>query len=464
MNINKYYKEVVDFMNEKNIDTSRALTMEQQLERDLDKVVQSTVQDADILSRAELQSAEIALKKMIKQIPSDPLKSMRGIKAYLEHCLGAGKKKKPKKKEDINKPESKEDIYTQESKNALYGLLFSEQDVNDINVWKKYAQNPKDHPEWVYFVHELRQVLPHATMEDIEGIFKQLMDGVVFELEGRKTPKGKDAPKEKNIYTELREERQVPISFPEELTKEEGKELYAWTRQLIGQKTLNPHYAFAFQKLVNLDKDNLLFLGWGIDSDPNKREASLWTGGILVSEYASKSFRVLEKSRLGKLFDGFLMHPDWKVQYPIWHLLSETFVESEILRQVQLGADSIVLNYNFRADDPNSIGQVIEIPTALSRVALNQPEFENKILVLNMIPLITSDDPKEMLRPIVPPVKLAIKIDDFNKKLKEGFKPLYLALELLDKLDKEMQTTQKEAEKLSELCKANAFAIKQHVK
>ena len=228
---------------------------------------------------------------------------------------------------------------------------------------------------------------------------------------------------------------------------------------------MNPYYQRAFDKIHSLDLDHTMFHGWGVDADPAHRPVSLWTGGIAVSVFSSKNYRVLEHTKLGKLFDNFVMHPDSKVQYPIWYLFSEGFIASDILyRQVKAGNDPIVLNYHFRADDSEAIAQLVEIPTALARSAINAEGVKGKKVIINMVPLI--NDEEEKIKAFTKPIPLEVDIRNFKDQLKKGVSPLYTALELIHQLEKKVAKagTSEEGKLIKKFCDANAYAINQHIK
>ncbi|MEW2291216.1 hypothetical protein ABZ719_00710 [Streptomyces sp. NPDC006743] len=55
---------------------------------------------------------------------------------------------------------------------------------------------------------------------------------------------------------------------------------------------------------------------------------ALWSGGFDVSVYAqSKGHTPLEFTRLGKVVDQLELHANWKLQAPLWNVLSRAFVE-----------------------------------------------------------------------------------------------------------------------------------------
>jgi hypothetical protein len=148
-----------------------------------------------------------------------------------------------------------------------------------------------------------------------------------------------------------------------------ASQIYASAAQAMNTKTLNPFYANAFFMMKNLDEKNLMYTDSRPGFDVSKTEASLWSGGTAVSIFASENspekYRVLEKSNLGKLFDSFEQYPDWKVQYPLWNYLSAGFVHAEIDRQVRGNANPVVFNYNFRTLDPTTVGNLVELTTAM---------------------------------------------------------------------------------------------------
>ncbi|MFJ1811192.1 MULTISPECIES: hypothetical protein [unclassified Streptomyces] len=74
-----------------------------------------------------------------------------------------------------------------------------------------------------------------------------------------------------------------------------------------------------YRELVNLMGDHLRI------TTPTM---ALWSGGFDVSVYAqSKGHTPLEFTRLGKVVDQLELHADWKLQAPLWNVLSRAFVE-----------------------------------------------------------------------------------------------------------------------------------------
>jgi hypothetical protein len=429
MNVNSFYskvnnltKETIDTTNPKKTDELKT-AMEHDLDSTLTWIAANT-----FLSKENLTTVKKDLENALTDIHNAPNESLKKVKAILEHSLGI-----------------KDTKIVPEKKDYLGKILFKGLNETNAEDWKTFIDKPTSHPEWIYFSNEVKQIFSHATDKDIKDVFANLMKGIVFELSDPQN------------LEELRKKK--PEAYPAAIDSKEVNNLYAATRQIVRQKTLNPYYQQAFSKLKELDTDDTMFHGWGVNSDPSRREASLWTGGAAVSEYASKNYRVLEKSKMGSLFDHFAMHPNWKVQYPIWNLLSEGFVASDISRQAKAGNDPIILNYNFRADDPNSIGQLIEIPTVLAQLALKESGMKGKKVVIKMIPLI--NDNKGRIQPVTKPIAYEINVNDFREKLKQGLEPLSIALDLLSSLSEDIKNNpdSKHGEVIKEFCKENSYAI-----
>lgn len=435
MNINNFYNKVCELKEQKisNTDQHKITNTKTNLTNDLNSTI-SWLYNNSSFSKEDIKYIQNEIKNTINELTNEPTEKLQKIKAILEHSIGVQNTKIPV-----------------ESKSNLTSILYKGIDSKDVAVWKKFAENPQTHPEWMYFSAELAQIFPGIDPAEIKSIFSQLMKGVVFELSEKDLEKFR---------------KETPAAYPTIPGGQAAANLYASTRQIVGQKTLNPYYQIVMEKLKTLDQDHTMFQGWGVDSDPSKRELSLWTGGVAVSDYASKNYRVLEKSRVGSLFNNFVMHPDWKVQYPIWNLLSEGFVVNEIERQVKAGNNPIMLNYNFRADDVNAIGPMIEIPTALSRVALSEKGPAERKVELRMIPLY--NDENKNIRPITKPIKMVIDVNNFRQQLYKGADPLYLTLELLKKIsiDTNKNTNPALAPYFGDIkafCDANSYAIKDHL-
>jgi hypothetical protein len=74
-----------------------------------------------------------------------------------------------------------------------------------------------------------------------------------------------------------------------------------------------------YRELVNLLGDHLKI------TTPT---LALWSGGFDVSVYAhGKGHTSLEFTRLGKIMDQLELHANWKLQSPLWNVLSTSFVE-----------------------------------------------------------------------------------------------------------------------------------------
>lgn len=81
-------------------------------------------------------------------------------------------------------------------------------------------------------------------------------------------------------------------------------------------KASNPHYV----NFANSLKDYL---------STGSKELSLWSGGYDLSPFSSKLGKCpLEETKLGKLLDTLPLTTEWKLEAPLWNIVSRTFVKS----------------------------------------------------------------------------------------------------------------------------------------
>ncbi|WP_146074962.1 hypothetical protein [Streptomyces sp. Ru73] len=135
-----------------------------------------------------------------------------------------------------------------------------------------------------------------------------------------------------------------------------------------------------YRELVNLVGDHLRV------TTPTM---ALWSGGFDVSKYAqAKGHTSLEFTRLGKIVDQLELHANWKLQAPLWNVLSRAFVERAT------GPVHVFL----RAYNPDSVLIAQEIPQLRIIQKLN-PAVE-----ILWHPLYTNPD--GTLREIAPDLRL----------------------------------------------------------
>lgn len=125
-----------------------------------------------------------------------------------------------------------------------------------------------------------------------------------------------------------------------------------------------------YRELVNLVGDHLRI------TTPT---LALWSGGFDVSVYAhGKGHTSLEFTRLGKVVDQLELHANWKLQAPLWNVLSTAFVERAT------GPVHVFL----RAYNPDSVLIAQEIPQ------LRMLQQLNPAVTLRWHPLYTTPDGK----------------------------------------------------------------------
>lgn len=125
-----------------------------------------------------------------------------------------------------------------------------------------------------------------------------------------------------------------------------------------------------YRELVNLVGDHLRI------TTPT---LALWSGGFDVSVYAhGKGHTSLEFTRLGKVVDQLELHANWKLQAPLWNVLSTAFVERAT------GPVHVFL----RAYNPDSVLIAQEIPQ------LRMIQRLNPAVTLRWHPLYTTPDGK----------------------------------------------------------------------
>ncbi len=142
-----------------------------------------------------------------------------------------------------------------------------------------YATRAQDHPEWPVFQKMMKE--GGFPTDVTESAWQLLLGGVAEqeELNQRSADKSIDSTERRTIRASN-----------------------TWYREL-----------------VNLVGDHLKI---------NTLTLALWSGGFDVSVYAhEKGHTSLEFSRLGKIMDQLELNADWKLQAPLWNVLSTAFVE-----------------------------------------------------------------------------------------------------------------------------------------
>ncbi|MFE7659342.1 hypothetical protein [Streptomyces celluloflavus] len=191
-----------------------------------------------------------------------------------------------------------------------------------------YADKAQDHPEWPVFQNLMKA---GGFPSDVIDSAWQLLLGGVGEQD------------------RLNQESADPSLGPDERRAHRASN--SWYREL-----------------VNLVGDHLRI------STPTM---ALWSGGFDVSVYAhAKGHTSLEFTRLGKVVDQLELHADWKLQAPLWNVLSRAFVERAT------GPVHVFL----RAYNPDSVLIAQEIPQ------LRIIQRLNPAVTLRWHPLYTTPD------------------------------------------------------------------------
>ncbi|MEV8565065.1 DUF4157 domain-containing protein [Streptomyces sp. NPDC051322] len=193
-----------------------------------------------------------------------------------------------------------------------------------------YAAKAQEHPEWLVFQKLMQQGGFPADV--IESAWQLLLGGVLEQ---------------------------------DELNRQSADESIdpAERRKLRASNTW-------YRELVHLVGDHLKI------TTPT---LALWSGGFDVSVYAhGKGHTSLEFTRLGKVVDQLELHANWKLQAPLWNVLSTAFVERAT------GPVHVFL----RAYNPDSVLIAQEIPQ------LRTIQRLNPAVTLMWHPLYTTPDGK----------------------------------------------------------------------
>ena len=178
-----------------------------------------------------------------------------------------------------------------------------------------YADDPKTHPEYPEFY----RLMSDAGFKGVAifQIWKLLLDGF--------------------SHNQQILDSQVGLSDEEKFNKENLREIL----------NNNPY----FNEVKNEMKDHLSHETAG----EGGRDLALWSGGIALSKYAfeERGWAPLEKSTFTNIADTLKFHDNWKLQAPLWNILSKAFVESP----------SPTIHIVLRTYEDNSVLNREEIPT-----------------------------------------------------------------------------------------------------
>ncbi|MFF4172733.1 hypothetical protein [Streptomyces sp. NPDC001744] len=141
-----------------------------------------------------------------------------------------------------------------------------------------YADNPSAHPEWALFQGLMKTA--GFSQDTVEGLWQLILGG-------------------------LKEQENINAGWKsEKLTRAELRPLLdsnGWYEQ--GIKMLRENKGFV---------------------TPNM---ALWSGGLDVCKYAeTKGYTPMEFTRAGKVLNELEYHKDWRLQGPLWNLLSKFYV------------------------------------------------------------------------------------------------------------------------------------------
>ncbi|MFC4909566.1 hypothetical protein [Actinomadura gamaensis] len=167
-----------------------------------------------------------------------------------------------------------------------------------------FADRPADHPEWARFEGLMRS---SGFPSDITEIAWQLLMGGLSE-QGRLN-------------------REAAASGLDDAGRRAHRSSNTWYREFIA------------------------LLGDSLRA--GKPSMALWSGGIDVSRYAEgKGHTPLEATRLGRICDQLELNSNWKLQAPLWNVLSTAFVQRA----------TVPVHIYLRAYDPESVLMAQEIP------------------------------------------------------------------------------------------------------
>ena len=220
-----------------------------------------------------------------------------------------------------------------------------------------YVDDPKTHPEYPEFF----RLMSDAGFKGVAifQIWKLLLDGF--------------------SHNQQILDSQVGLSDEEKLKKENLREIL----------NNNPY----FNEVKNEMKDYLSHETAG----KGGRDLALWSGGIALSEYAfSRGWAPLEKSTFTNIADTLKFHDNWKLQAPLWNILSKAFVE----------LPSATIHIVLRTYEDNSVLNREEIPTIKEK----NPDTE-----IRYHAIYTHEDGK--MQEIKPDLSLVDKWDGFDLML-----------------------------------------------
>ncbi|MFI0421735.1 hypothetical protein [Spongiactinospora sp. 9N601] len=123
------------------------------------------------------------------------------------------------------------------------------------------------------------------------------------------------------VYSRLMRYARVPI----ETTTESWKLLLAGLRE---QEAINRQYGQMRSKPASHKYCEFADILSNLLLVRKDRRLALWSGGADISEYAArKGFEVLESTALGSILNQLRIHQEWKLQSPLWYVISRRFLE-----------------------------------------------------------------------------------------------------------------------------------------
>lgn len=242
----------------------------------------------------------------------------------------------------------------------------------------------EDHPQYGVFKRTLS--CWGISEADILASWKWLIDGIVEQKIINQNVEGITvAPVNDSAFDAYscgdNEYAKMCKNVYKQIGKEEGK--LTFFKNVV--KASNHKYVSFANKL----KDNL---------STGSKELALWSGGYDLSLFSSQSEKCpLEQTKLGRLLDTLPLTTEWKLEAPLWNVISRTFVmsytgkdfhvyirtidtESVLLRQeipmIKNKNDHWHIFYN-NGTQFSKIGYIINKDGSLSPKAINIDQLPN---------------------------------------------------------------------------------------
>ncbi|WP_028042045.1 hypothetical protein [Candidatus Stoquefichus massiliensis] len=198
--------------------------------------------------------------------------------------------------------------YTETNKTKFIGI---ESFFRDYSRLKR----AEDHPQYDIFKTTLSSW--GISEIDIFACWKLLIDGIVKQKVINQDANALiDAPTDISIFDTYScgdtDYAQICKNVYLEIKKTEDKLMFF--KSVV--KASNPDYVNFADKLKT-------YLSTG------SNELSLWSGGYDLSLFSSRFGKCpLEQTQLGKLLDTLPLTTEWKLEAPLWNIVSRTFVKS----------------------------------------------------------------------------------------------------------------------------------------